>query len=254
CCFFGTESRFDCGDTFSSLLLGEQPVWDPTFWADTVGNSGSLREQLRRARAKGVGVRRISAADAVGSMRPAIQALRDRWLGTRKMAAMGFVVRPQLFALAPERRFYVAQRDGKLCGVLVAVPVYARNGWFFEHLLRDDDAPNGTTDALVDLAMRDVAADGARYATLGLAPLSGGVNRWLKLAARLGSPLYSFNGVRAFKQRLRPDRWEPIYLSYPSRHHGFMVMLDVLRAFANGSLLRFGLRTLRQKIRHLSPA
>jgi phosphatidylglycerol lysyltransferase len=91
--------------------------------------------------------------------------------------------------------------------------------------------------------MRAAAAERAPYVTLGLVPLSGEIAPWLRAARRWGNSLYDFDGLRAFKAKLKPRDWEPIYLSYP-RGHGFVAMLDTLTAFARGGLLRFGLETL----------
>jgi phosphatidylglycerol lysyltransferase len=128
-------------------------------------------------------------------------------------------------------------------GFLSAIPVYARPGWLFEDFLRDPGAPNGTVELLVDAGMRAAAAEGLPYVTLGLVPLSGEVSPWLRAARRWGKSLYDFDGLRAFKAKLRPCGWDPIFLSYP-RGSGFVAMFDTLTAFARGGLLRFGLETL----------
>jgi phosphatidylglycerol lysyltransferase len=92
--------------------------------------------------------------------------------------------------------------------------------------------------------MRAAALLGSRYVTLGLAPLAGHVSGWLRAAARLGAPWYNFEGVRAFKARLRPLAWEPIYVARPSGQSELATVRDILSAFAHGQLLRFGLRSL----------
>ena len=56
-CFFGTERRFADAVSYLSVPVGEQPVWDAAEWPATLASSRSLREQLRRARARGVTVR-----------------------------------------------------------------------------------------------------------------------------------------------------------------------------------------------------
>jgi phosphatidylglycerol lysyltransferase len=91
--------------------------------------------------------------------------------------------------------------------------------------------------------MRTVAGEGARSVSLGLAPLSGEVAWWLRAARRLGRPFYHFEGLAAFKRKLRPDRWRPIYMVYPAGGCAMVALADSLRAFADGSLLRFALRT-----------
>ena len=86
--------------------------------------------------------------------------------------------------------------------------------------------------------------DGSSMVTLGLAPLAGQVVPALRLARSAGSVLFDFEGLRAFKARLRPTRWRPSHLVYPPEQGAVRTLLDVLEAFARGHLLTFGLRTL----------
>ena len=127
--------------------------------------------------------------------------------------------------------------------MLVAVPVYDRDGWFFEDILRVPDAPNGTAELLIDAAMREVAESGSRFVTLGLAPLAV-PDRWARTARWLMRGFYNFDGVRAFKAKLRPDRWTPIYLAWPRDRNAFSALYDALDAFAGGHLVRFAMRAL----------
>jgi phosphatidylglycerol lysyltransferase len=60
----------------------------------------------------------------------------------------------------------------------------------------------------------------------------------------LASATMDFAGLRAFKARLHPDRWEPVFLLHPRQDGTARPILDALRAFAGGSLLRFGVRTV----------
>lgn len=244
--FFGTERRFTDAVATTSLLIGEQPVWDPAGWSEILRSSRSLREQLRRARAKGVMVRLVDSVElAPGApLRRVVDRLIARWLGSRPMAPMGFLVQLEPCSFLDERRCFVAESGGVVVGFLAAAPVYERRGWFLENLLRDPEAPNGTTELLVDAAMRMAADDGSAYVTLGLVPLAGRVPRGLRVARRWGAGLYDFDGLHAFKAKLRPHHWEPLYLSYPAHHNGLFAIGDTLAAFARGGLLRFGLATL----------
>jgi phosphatidylglycerol lysyltransferase len=92
--------------------------------------------------------------------------------------------------------------------------------------------------------MRAFAAEGAGYATLGLAPLAGDVGPVLSFTRDATAQLYNFAGIRAFKEKLRPARWEPVYVAFAQGELGVLAMRDVLRAFAPGGLLRFGLNSL----------
>lgn len=184
-------------------------------------------------------------------MRAQLQALVRHWLAARPMPPMHFLVEVAPLTWLAHRRLFVAERHGAVIGLLSLAPVSMREGWLFEHLLRDPAAPNGTAERLVDAAMRALADDGVRWATLGLAPLAGAIPRWLRTVRTVSRPLYNFDGLAAFKRKLRPQHWEPIYLAYPaptSRGSAARVvvsaiaLLDGLRAFAGGALWRFGVR------------
>ena len=246
-CFFATEDRFARHVPLRSLLVGEQPVWAPAGWRAVLRGSASLREQLRRARAKGVAVRvtdvhLTAAADA--PLRDAVAGFVARWLGARELAPLGFIARVDPLAFLPDRPLFVAEHAGKLVGVLSVAPIHGREGWLLQNLMRAPDAPNGTAEALFDQAMREAAGRGLTYVTLGLAPLAGQVAAPLRLARQAGRGLFNFEGLRAFKAKLQPSRWDPVYASFPAETSAPRMIVDVLAAFAHGKFVRFGLATL----------
>lgn len=244
-CFFGTEGRLARSPQLARRLLGEQPVWDPRGWDAHVRGHRSLREQLRRARAKGVRVMALDvAALDVAEWRRAIDTLVERWRATRSMATMEFLVRFDLTHDRAQRRLFVAMQHDQLVGLVALAPVPARRGWLLEHVLRDPDAPNGTAELLVDHTMRALAVDDVPWATLGLAPLHGDVDAGFARIRLLARPLFNFAGLASFKRKLQPDAWEPIYLAWPRTGSGWRALLDGLRAFAGGRLWRFAVRTL----------
>ena len=248
--FFATERRFaDSG--FERLLIGAQPVYDPQRWPETLRRTHSLREQLRRGRAKGVQVSGVRAEDvsAAGApLRLEVEALIAAWRRAKPMPPMGFLVRVDPFDFAHERRLFVARRKTQsgesLVGFAAVVPVFARGGWFIENLIRAPDAPNGTAELLVDAALRDAADRGSRYVTLGLSPLAGAVPSPLHLARKYASALYDFAGLEAFKAKFRPHEWAPIYLSHPRTQSGYAAVYHSLVAFSRHGLLRYGIETL----------
>lgn len=241
-CFFGVDAP-QALPGLAATLLGEQPLFDPGGWQDTLARQRGLREQLRRARKKGVRVRRVDAGDlAAGEpLRRAVEAIATAWLRSRHLEPMAFLVSVEPFTFADAHRYYVAERAGAVVAFTSLVPVPALGGWLVEDSFRDDGTPNGTTELLLDAAMRD--AVGGAFVSLGLTPLSGRVPGLLRLVAALTSPLYDFGTLRAFRQRLHPDRWQSVWLVHA---HGrrWWAISDALRAFSRGSLLTFALRSL----------
>lgn len=243
-CFFAVEGSLTAA--LPALLVGEQPVWTANAWDQTLAHASSLRYQLRRAKTKGVTVRRLEAGELTGdgAMRRALDDLGRHWQATHRMAPMQFLVQLEPFSFVGERMLFVAEREGVPLGLASAVPVYARDRMFLEDLVRAPSAPNGTPELLVDAVMRATASHGRREVTLGLAPLAGGVAAWLRLARWLGGPLYDFGGLRAFKTKLHPHDWEPVYLCAAPGGSTLVALRDSLRAFAGGSLVAFAGRTL----------
>jgi lysylphosphatidylglycerol synthetase-like protein (DUF2156 family) len=241
-CFFASEDGL--AEQLSSLQIGEQPVWHASGWDEILAGASSLRYQLRRAKNKGVTVRRIHAKDLEPgtSLRRCLDELELHWQATHRMAPMRFLVQLEPLAFGRERVLFVAERDDKMVGMASAVPVYARKRLFLEDFIRSPSAPNGTVELLVDAVMRCTPQLGMPDLTLGLAPLAGGVARWLRLAKWLGGPLYDFDGLRAFKAKLRPHAWEPVYLCTAGNR--IAALRDALRAFAGGSLIAFASRSL----------
>jgi phosphatidylglycerol lysyltransferase len=240
---FATEARFTEATGWPALRIGEQPTWSPAQWDEVLRGKKSLREQLRRARAKGVVVRALPVEELI-ARRAELDALIERWLASRTIAPMGFLVGVDPFVYPERRQYFVAEQRGAIVGFLGVVPIYARAGWFFEDFLRDPAAPNGTIELLVDAGMRAAAAAGIELVTLGLAPLAGDVSFVLRSARKLGRPLYDFDGLRTFKAKLSPRGWDPIFLSYPPEGSQVLAVVDTLTAFARGGLLRFGIQTL----------
>jgi phosphatidylglycerol lysyltransferase len=249
--FFAAGDRFLDASGWAGLRVGSQPTWDPARWSESLAAAPSLRAQLRRAAAKDVRVTRVEPeALAPGTpLRAEVDALASTWLQGHGLAPMGFLVGVQLFAFGEQRLYFVARAGERVVGFLAGVPVYARGGWLFEDLLRAADAPNGTSELLIDAAMRAAASAGAELVTLGMAPLAGPVPPPLRVARRLSRPLYDFGGVRRFKAKLRPHAWEPVYVAVPPTASPWRAVLDGLRAFARGSVVRFGLRTVRHRAR-----
>jgi phosphatidylglycerol lysyltransferase len=241
--FFGVES-LEPFPGMKRLQLGLQSALDPAQWQDTLRRSAKLREQLRRARAKGVTIRVVAAEELVpgAPLRALVAALAQAWLGSRRMEPMAFLVSVEPFHEPHEHVYLAAEHRGALVQFLSVVPIYARSAWLIEDMLRGRSAPNGTTELLIDRLMREVGPRSS-FITPGLTPLTGALPPWLAAARFALRPLYDFDGLRRFRARLLPARWEPVWMAW-DRGAAPLVLLDVLRAFAGGHLLGFGWRTL----------
>lgn len=256
-CYFAAENRLAAclaaRGPFDRLLLGAQPIWDPAGWPAILERKASLRAQLYRARNKGVIVRRWSAEQATGHAE--LRRCLAEWLDTRGLPPLHFLIEPHTLERLYDRRIFVAEQAGHVVAFLVASPVPQRRGWLIEQTVRGDSAPNGSSELLIDAAMRHLAAERACFVTLGLSPLSArsGIVQarqqwWLRLVLRWlrahGRRFYDFEGLDAFKAKLKPAAWEPIWAITGGRRASPHMLYAIAGAFGNASPVALGVRAL----------
>lgn len=262
--FFAAEQRLDgvLSDPgrWSRLRLGAQPIFDPGRWNATLRGHPSLRAQLHRARNKGVRVAEWPAAESASD--PRLWRCLAEWLARRGLPPLLFLTTPWTLGRLAHRRLFVAERRGEVVGFLVTSPVPARGWGLVEQLVRGDAAPNGTAELLVDAAFRALAGTCERL-TLGLAPLSARAGGWEAAPAWLratvgwarahGRRFYNFRGLEAFKAKLGPLSWEPVWLIAEGARIGPGPLWAILAAFAGGRPAAFAaralVRALRQELR-----
>jgi len=223
-CYFAAEARLESAVAdradHSKVLLGAQPAWDPQDWSTLVSEQRSIRSQLNRARNKGVTVSEWPSARA--RKNTDLATVLGQWLATKNLPPLHFMVEPDTLGRLDHRRIFVAECGGKAAGFVVLSPIAKRKGWLFEQFPHVPGAPNGTVELMIDTAMRAIASDGCRYATLGLSPLSRRSDvdpiehsAWLRVllawVRKHGQRFYNFDGLDSFKAKLRPQRWEPVY-------------------------------------------
>lgn len=203
------------------IALGAQPVWNPQGWPNITRRRASLRAQLHRTRNKEVIVELMDAANAATD--PELRSILREWLGGRLLPPLHFLVEPNVLeGVMADRRVLVARRHGKAVAFLVASPAKVRNGYLIELLARSSAAPNGSSELLVDAAMRLLAGEGCEYVTLGLVGLAHAADNeirgnpaWLRalmyFARAHANRFYNFRGIERFRLKFAPDRWEPVY-------------------------------------------
>jgi phosphatidylglycerol lysyltransferase len=259
-CYFGAHERIETimkkSGPVSTLLLGSQPVWRPESWTTRVSAKASLRAQVSRARNKGVDVTVWDADLAEGNAD--LQRCLREWLATRGLPPMHFLVEPDTLDRIYDRRIFVAAKDGRNIGFIVASPVPLRNGWLIEQIIRGAEAPNGTAELMLDTAIRHLANSGSDYVTLGLSPLSArsGIPQvplpaWINLLLRgvrvLGSRFYNFDGLDSFKAKFLPESWEPIYAISNEPHISLRTLYAIAGAFSGMSPVLFLLKASRRE-------
>lgn len=223
-CYFGAEARLESvlsdSKGHARVLLGAQPVWGPSHWQAIVAGHSSFRAQLNRARNKGVTVSEWTTAEAHND--PRLHECLHAWLETKGLPPLHFVVEPETLERLDNRRIFVAEHDSRVAAFLVLSPIPGRNGWLTEQFPHHPSAPNGTVELMMHEAICKLGDEGFDYVTLGLSPLSKRAKIepfdnpvWLRILLawmrKHGQRFYNFEGLDAFKSKMSPERWEPVF-------------------------------------------
>jgi phosphatidylglycerol lysyltransferase len=240
----------------STIVIGAQPVWNPQGWERVIESRRSLRAQLARARNKGVTVEAIPFARARANVE--LDRVLEEWLQARGLPPLHFMVEPRTMnGEIADRVLMIARSEGSVVAFLVASPVVTRNGYLIEQVARSPRAPNGSSELLIDAAMRRFAAEGRGYVTLGLVALSSratsarAINPWwfrlmTTLARAHANRFYNFRGLERFRTKMSPGHWETIYAISNERSFSLRTLYAMGAAFSGISPWRaLGLGVIR---------
>ena len=224
----------------ASIKVGEEARVNLQTFALEAPTAKSLRHAARHVEREG-GVFRIVDPRDVPALLPQLRVVSDQWLAAKSAGEKGFSV--GFFDDAYLQRFPIAviERHGRIeafANVWRGADGVELSLDLMRHLR---DAPNGVMDALFAHLMEWGRDQGYQWFSLGTAPLSGfDRSRDSSLWARLGSfvyehgeTFYSFQGLRAYKQKFNPT-WEPRYLAYTGGLRLPLILADVAALIAGG--------------------
>jgi len=207
---------------FTAIKVGAAPYFDLKTWNPRGDPGKKIRAGVNQARRGGVEVEMI-ADDIEESLKKETAQLCLHWLGSRPAATnFGWLVALDPFLHFQYKKYFAARVNGKLVGFLAASPIPARKAWYLEDVLREPDAPQGTSTLLVVEALAKLKEEGAALATLGTSPLATDgpddvptehrvVARALDVASKRLGTFYNFKGLRRFKGKFVPSWWESEY-------------------------------------------
>jgi membrane associated rhomboid family serine protease len=148
--------------------------------------------------------------------------ITQEWLESRASVPLSFLNRVEPWLYVQHKRYYRINYQGRSVGYLAAVPVTARNSWYLVDLIRLPNAPVGATELLISKAIEELQAEGASEVTLGMSPLAAvdeeefaqhpRTYRFLDFVYRKSNSFYGFQTLFEYKEKLKPTRWEPLYL------------------------------------------
>jgi phosphatidylglycerol lysyltransferase len=250
----GSEARMALAAAgFPALKIGEECYYELGSYSLEGARRARLRHGVRRAGRERVVVTEHLPGQPGGERRQArMEDLSARWLRLHGGREMGYLLGGLSLRDPRDRRYFVAEREGRVVGLLTWVPVYARRVMVLDVMRRAPEAPPGTMEALIHRSLETFAAEGLPRASLALAPLANAASpgdgetaatrRVLAMAFERLNRFYNFRTLHTFKQHLGPDTWEPRYLAYRDAASLPAIALALIRVHEPRSLLARWLR------------
>ncbi len=206
------------------MSLGEEFVYDVRTYAPR----GNLAKKVRSARNQllrtGARVREVGLSDLVDSaVGPQVEEVVRAWLRGKRVF-QAHLLDLDLVKLGQLKRYFLAERDGRLLGFLACLPIFGRHGFLFEDLVRHPTAPPGTTEALVLEAIRAFRAEGCHMTTFGLSPhvapaqsnLAGASRLIAAVGVFLANRVTHLHRLHHYRKKYHTGISEPCYLvKYP---------------------------------------
>jgi phosphatidylglycerol lysyltransferase len=234
----GLHRYADFGLTF--IKLGEEAH---VRLADFTLAGSAYRDQraaINRLVSEGAEFEVISSVNVPPIMEE-LRAVSDDWLAHQRASEKGFSLgffEPSYLGRCPVA---VVRLAGRIVAFANVWPGADREELSVDLMRFREAAPKRVMDALFGWLMLWGKEQGYAWFTLGMAPLSGLesgplAHTWSRLGHwvfRHGGALYSFQGLRAFKEKFHPQ-WSPRYLAYPGGLGLPRVLADITALVAGG--------------------
>jgi phosphatidylglycerol lysyltransferase len=228
----------DVGLTF--VKLGEEARIDLRAFTLEGSHARKLRQALHRLD-RDRAIFRIVPVREVGSLIDQLRAVSDDWLTSRAGGEKGFSLGffdPEYIARFPVA---VVEQDGRVIAFANLWPGPRQVECSTDLMRFSREAPKDVMEGLFVNVIGWAKAQGYQWFSLGMAPLSGVETSpvaplYHRLASFLyehGGAVYSFQGLRAYKEKFDPI-WKPRYLAYPGGLHLPRILADASALIAGG--------------------
>jgi phosphatidylglycerol lysyltransferase len=217
----------------SLLKLGEEALIDLQAFSLEGGARANLRQSSHKAERQGLSFAVVSRADATALM-PELREISDEWLNAKGADEKQFSIGHFDPAYLGRYDIAVIRHGDKIVAFANLWQSAGKHELSVDLMRHRTDAPRGQMDYLFVQLLLWGKERGFKWFNLGMAPLSGLEGHplapaWHKagnLIFQHGEQIYGFEGLRAFKEKFRPE-WHPRYLACLGGLSLPLVLIDV---------------------------
>lgn len=207
----------------SFIEVAEELTLDPHSFPKQGSKGRLLRKKMNHASHEGVIIKEYSFNDS--HTQNEIESVGEAWLKGRHGPQIYFA-HVHLFDDKMGKRWFYAEKEGRLVGVALLNRLDAENGWLLHMLMATPDAPSGTSESLVLSIMEVLTQEGCHFLSFGATPSDhlgeikgmGRVGEWLsRYLFKSTKHLFQLDGRRNYWKKFDPQSIPSfLYCSKPS--------------------------------------
>lgn len=205
----------------AAISIGNEIILDPTKdpRLERGDRASLLRGKCNQAIRNNVLIREYVEGDL--QIEKGMIAVGEAWLNGRQGLQI-YLHNVDIFAHREHKRFFYAEKDGAVIGVLILTRIGACDGWVISLSMVEKNAPKGTSELLIVSALEILAKEDCHFFAIGTVPTPTvnaieGLGPIGRLFVRAG---YQF-ATRAFNLTERESYWTKFH---PTTQSSYLVL------------------------------
>ncbi len=232
--------RFNGQAGGGALEVGDLLIADPQHDPEAGSKARSLRRNINRVRRENV---KVWEYHGNSSPDPELEARAELALESWRANRTGFqmYVALRIFADRPGCRWFIAEREGAIVGLLYMTTVNCGGcRYSIDLVFATPDAPRHTSELLVVTAFKALREEGEKAVCLGVGPKAelGEIHGFGPIASRVARGVYQLSnrmmpqhGKTVFWEKFGIVRREPVYLLFERPRVGVRELGGLLKAY-----------------------
>jgi len=224
------------------MRIGEEAIFDLRVHTWAGGKLKYLRRDVRRAQKLGI---RVVEYKPLVTPRPdwkqQMEELAREWLEFKGAGELSFLIGQLRLEQPGERKFFLALKEDRVEAFVVCLPIYARNGIYFDIMRRRRKPVSGTASLLIYETFDMLKAQGYGMTTLGATPLShehlqdprqrGLLEAVMNIVTGQFGIYRRHQQLQGFKDQFGPTSWESRYLAFSPPRFNPLILYVLLKAY-----------------------
>jgi phosphatidylglycerol lysyltransferase len=230
-----------CGDTYkeavkdldlSAFCVGEDFIFDVSTYSPKGERAKPARWARNRAIRSGVSVKEYDPCKLPDpALEAAFEAVAKRWM-KKTTRFTPHLIDLNIFENRLCKRYFYAEVGGTPVAMISCLPIFGRQGYLLEDVIRDPAAPYGSIEYITLTILDSLKNDGWKMATFGISPrldangLRGTSRIFIKTGMWFADRMFRLHQLHHFRKKFHATYTEPFYaLKYPK---GFN-LIDLVR-------------------------